>query len=266
MKQTAILFFVLFMFGCQKASGKLEQDATVKVEANTEKNSNQPNLEINCEEFFRQVVLSSNLTAVKNYKDVFVRIESSSEDKIVLEVYVKNNISENSQEQRISENAVAWLHFMPASEKLYDITADPEDPIEVTFTKSLLETNDWRKSCGISPNKSENKISNSAKTNCKEIQGEMFSGEECLIPSKSLDEVYHNMINQSVVKDGEFLRKKLPKMTTTEKINKNGIIEIVYKIKQNEVLIEMLYAGGITDIELKKQNESVKRKIVYNAD
>lgn len=266
MKQTAILFFVLFMFGCQKASGKLEQDITTKTETVPQEKVTAQNPEINCEEFFRQVVKTSNITAVKNYKDVFVRIESSSEDKIVLEVYVKNNISENSQDQKISENSVAWLHFIPASEKLYDITADPEDPIEVTFNKSLLETNDWRKSCGITPKKSENKISNSAKTDCKEIKGQMFSGEECLIPSKSLDEVYTKMINQSVVKDGEFLLKKLPKMTTTEKINKKGIIEIIYKIKQNEVLIEMLYAGGITDIELKKQNESVKRKIVYNAD
>jgi hypothetical protein len=266
MKQTAILFFVLFMFGCQKASGKIEQDIITKPGTNPQEEITVQNPEVNCEEFFRQVVLSSNLSAVKNYKDIFVRIESSSEDKIVLELYVNNNLSESSQSKQTVENAIAWLNFLPASEKLYDITADPEEPIEINFNKALLENYDFRKTCGLNPKKSDDKLSNTAKTNCKEIKGDMLSGEECLISSKSLDDVYKDMVDHSAVKDAEFLLKKLPKINTSEKINKNGIIEIAYKVKQNEVLIEMLYAGGVTDIELKKQNESVKRKIVYNAD
>lgn len=266
MKHTAILFFVLFMFGCQKASSKTEQNIITETVENPQQKVAAQNSEINCEEFFRQIVLSTNLSAVKNYKDVFVRIESSSEDKIVLELYVKNNISESSQNKQIVENAVAWLNFIPDSEKLFDITSDPEEPVELSFNKELLKNYDYRKSCGLKAKAFENQKNTLAKNNCREITGDMLSGEECSISSKSLDEVYKDIIDKSLVRDSEFLLKKLPKINTSEKINKNGIVEISYKISQNSVVIEMLYEGGVTDIELNKQNQTVKRKIVYNAD
>lgn len=266
MKQSAILFFVLFMFGCQKASNKAEPIAEVKSAEVVQPKTVEQNSEIYCEEFFRQLVLSSNLPAVKNYKDVFIRIESSSDDKIVLELYVKNNLSESSQNKQVVENAVAWLNFIPGSEKLFDITADPEEPVEISFKKELLTQYDFRKVCGITTRKNEKSIANIAKTNCKELTGEMMSGEECIISSNSLEDVYQEIINQSLVRDSEFLLKKLPKTNTSEKVNKNGIVEISYKINKNSVIIEMLYEGGVTDIELYNQNQSVRRKIVYNAD
>lgn len=254
------------MFGCQKASSKTEQNILTETIENPQQKVAIQNSEINCEEFFRQIILSTNLSAVKNYKDVFVRIESSSEDKIVLELYVKNNLSESSQNKQIVENAVAWLNFIPDSEKLFDITSDPEEPVELSFNKELLKTYDFRKSCGLKAKAVENQKNNLAKNNCREIKGDMLSGEECSISSKSLDEVYKDIIDKSLVRDSEFLLKKLPKINTSEKINKNGIVEISYKISQNSVIIEMLYEGGVTDIELNKQNQTVKRKIVYNAD
>lgn len=263
MKQSAIIFFVLFMFGCQKASSKTEPITEVKSAEVVQPKTVEQNSEFNCEEFFRQLVLSSNLPAIKNYKDVFIRIESSSDDKIVLELYVKNNLSESSQNKQIVENAVAWLNFIPRSEKLFDITADPEEPVELSFKKDLLTQYDFRKACNITARTNEADI---AKTNCKEITGEMMSGEECTISSHSLEDVYQEIINKSLVRDSEFLLKRLPKINTSEKVNKNGIVEISYKINKNSVIIEMLYEGGVTDIELYKQNQSVKRKIVYNAD
>lgn len=266
MKQSAIIFFILLVFGCQKASSKIEQSSMAKpVETSLQKTVLE-NSEINCEEFFRQIVLSSNLSAVKNYKDVFVRIESSSEDKIVLELYVKSNLSESSQNKQIVENAVAWLNFIPDSEKLLDITADPEEPVELAFNKELLKKFDFRKACGLPPKTSEKQSRNLSKTNCKEISGDMLSGEECVVSSNSLEVVYKEMIDKSLVRDAEFLLKKLPKINTSEKINKNGIVEISYKVKPNTVIIEMLYEGGLTDIELNKENQTVKRKIIYNAD
>lgn len=266
MKPSAILFFVLFMFGCQKASSKTEPIAEVKKTEIIQQKTSEQNFEVNCEEFFRQVVLSSNLSAVKNYKDIFIRIESSSDEKIVLELYVKNNLSESSQNKQVTENAVAWLNFIPGSEKLFDITADPEEPLELSFNGELLKKYDFRKACGIQAKKSEKSVNNISRTNCKEITGEMLSGEECIISSNSLDAVYSEIIEKSLVRDSEFLLKKLPKSNTSEKINKNGIVEISYRVNKNSVIIEMLYEGGITDVELYKQNQSVKRKIVYNAD
>lgn len=266
MKQSAILFFVLFMFGCQKASNHTETTPKVKNAEIIEQKTVEPNREINCEEFFREVVLSSNLSAVKNYKDVFVRIESSSDEKIVLELYVKNNLSESSQNQQIVENAVAWLNFIPASEKLFDITADPEEPLEVSFNRELLTKYDFKTLCGIQAKKSVKSVNDNLKTNCKEITGEMLSGEECIISTNSLDAVYNEIVEKSLVRDSEFLLKKLPKINTSQKINKNGIVEISYKVSKNSVIIEMFYEGGITDVELYRQDQSVKRKIVYNAD
>jgi len=266
MKQSTIIFFILFMLGCQRSSSKIEQNIVTTSTENLQQEIGIQKPEINCEEFFRQIVISSSLPSVKNYKDVFVRIESSSVDKIVLELYVKNNLSESSQSKQIVENAVAWLNFLPDSEKLFDITADPEEPIEINFNKELLKNYDYRKVCGLIAQRNEDVKNNLTKTDCKELNGEMYTGEECLIISSSLENVYKEMIDQSLVKDAEFLLKQLPKTNTSEKINKNGIIEINYKIKQNEVLIEMLYGGGVTNIELTKVNQSVKRKIVYNAD
>lgn len=254
------------MFGCQKASSKTEQISLVNSEKAPLEKEVSENSEINCEEFYRQIVLSSNLSAVKNYKDIFVRIESSSEDKIVLELYTKNNLSESSANKQIVENAVSWLNFLPGSEKLFDITADPEEPVELNFNKELLTKFDFRGACGLKTKTNENQNNRLSKTNCKEITGDMLSGEECIVSSNSLESVYREMIDNSLVKDSEFLLKNLPKINTSEKINKNGIVNISYKVNPNVVTIEMLYEGGITDIVLTKQNKTVKRKIVYNAD
>lgn len=94
----------------------------------------------------------------------------------------------------------------------------------------------------------------------------MLYGEECIVSSNSLENVYNKIIEQSLVRDSEFLLKTLPKTYTSAKINENGIVEIKYKVNPNSVIIGMFYEGGITDIELYKQNELVKRKIVYNVD
>lgn len=94
----------------------------------------------------------------------------------------------------------------------------------------------------------------------------MLYGEECIVSSNSLENVYNEIIDQKLVRDSEFLLKTLPKTNTFAKINENGIVEIKYKINSNSVIIGMFYEDGITDIELYKQNESVRRKIVYNVD
>ncbi|WP_312077192.1 hypothetical protein [Chryseobacterium sp.] len=101
---------------------------------------------------------------------------------------------------------------------------------------------------------------------CKEIKGVMLHGEECLISSTSLEKVYEEIADKSLVTDAEFLLKKLPENEVSEKIGKNGIISITYKPSPDKIDIEMFYEGGITEIHLIKQKKNVKRQIVYNAD
>lgn len=262
-----IIFFTLLALNCQKAADKHEITEGVQKPKNSETKKDLPKeSNLNCEGFFKKIVLSSNLTALKSYKDNFLRIEDISETKIVLEVYVKNTDTNSPTGTRITENTVAWLHFLPDDEKLLDITSDPEDPMMLSFDKSILKESDYRNICGLSEKKLHTKSSLTANVQCKEITGTMLQGEECLIPAVSLETVYEEMIQKSLVKDAQFLVKKLPKIVTTQKINKNGIIDIKYKPGNNKIDIEMFYEGGITEIHLAKQGHNVKRQIVYNLD
>jgi len=267
MKQTLIVFFTLLMLNCQKAADKTEiTEAVQKIENSEAKKDLTEEANLDCEGFFKKIVLSSNLTALKSYKDIFLRIEDISETKIVLEIYVKNTDSNSPTGTRITENTVAWLHFLPDEERLLDITSDPEDPIVLSFDKNILKSNNYRNICGLSEKKSQKESSVTANVNCKEIKGTMLQGEECIISGASLEKVYEEMVQKSLVRDAQFLVKKLPKIATTQKIDKNGIIDIKYKPGNNKIDIEMFYEGGITEIQLVKQGHNVKRKIVYNLD
>lgn len=267
MMRTIVALFSLLLLNCQKAADKPEiKDEVQKTESSqTEKGATHKS-NPDCEEFFKKILLSSNLAALKNYKDIFIRIEDVSDDKIVLEVYVKNTDSDSPTGTRITENTVAWLHFLPANDKLLDITSDPEDPMVLSFDKNILKESEYRNICGLSEKELQNKVFVKADVLCKEIKGTMLRGEECLISGASLEQVYEEMVQKSLVKDAQFLLKKNPKIATTQKINKNGIIDIKYMPGNNKIDIEMFYEGGITDIHLVKKGQNVKRQIIYNLD
>ena len=44
---------------------------------------------------------------------------------------------------------LAWVRYNVTDAKLYDITKDPDQPIELTFDKKLLEGYDFESQCGI---------------------------------------------------------------------------------------------------------------------
>ncbi|MBD8082502.1 hypothetical protein [Chryseobacterium caseinilyticum] len=267
MKFILIIFFTLLILSCQKTPVKTEiPKAVKKIEhSETEKDLTEES-NLDCGGFFKKIVLSSNLTALKSYEDIFLRIEDISETKIVLEIYVKNTGSDSPTGTRITENTVAWLHFLPGEEKLLDITADPQNPVELSFDENILKKYNYRKICGLTEKDSQTKTVLKSSIECQEIKGVMMKGEECLIRNISLEDAYDEIIKKSLVTDAEFLLKKLPAGNYSQKIGKKGIVEITYRLSQNKIDIEMLYEGGITEIHLMKKDQNVKRQIIYNFD
>lgn len=92
-----------------------------------------------CEEFITALVKSSNASALKTFNDPRVRIEEITSEKIVIEIYVSNDISEDPAVKQITDHAVGWLEYFPASEKLQDITADPEESEVLKYDHSVLD-------------------------------------------------------------------------------------------------------------------------------
>lgn len=101
-----------------------------------------------CEEMMTALVKSSNASSLKTFKDVKIRIEEATSEKIIIELYVTNNISENSSVKKMADHAVGWLEFFPATKKLQDITFDPEEPEILTYDHFLIEKTEITKLCG----------------------------------------------------------------------------------------------------------------------
>lgn len=110
-----------------------------------------------------------------------------------------------------------------------------------------------------------NKIAEN-KTDCKEFEEEMTSGEECIIRNTTINSVYKELIMGKTIEDTEFLEKELPQKKIVKKINSNGLVSITYNIKKDNSEILMRYDGGETTIELKKIGNDVVRRIIYSAD
>lgn len=112
--------------------------------------------------------------------------------------------------------------------------------------------------------KSENIIKNP----CKSIYGPMFSGEECLLSSLTIEDSYKDILEEKLVENVHFLHLDLPKKNETLEINdfESGLLSIVYKRKNQIIEIDMEYVGGVTSITLEQRGNDVLRKIIYYAD
>ncbi|WP_294221229.1 hypothetical protein [uncultured Chryseobacterium sp.] len=254
---------LILVLSCSKnrkeSQAEIASKAGTPVKQNTEP---QADKKYSCEDLLKELVFSSNLEALKKFRETAVRIENISDRKITIEVYAKE-MSDRTGELRAVENTVAWLELIPESKKLYDITADPESPVELNYDKTLFTRHSPAELCGI---KTAESIQGKADVSCKEITGEMASGQECIISSATLEKVYKDLINKAAVKDSKYLPEKLPVKNTSMEINQNGLMNIDFKVTSNKVNIEMLYAGGTTDITFEKQGNNIKRTVMYNAD
>lgn len=251
------------MSSCKEEIAK-EEKKDILIESTKINNSVKEKLP--CDNVIRKVIESSNLD-LKIYKDYFVRIEEVKNDSISIQVYFENNLSDNPKEKQIVESTIAWLLFLPNEKKLLNVTADPENPINIKY--NFNDLNSVCESCNIK--QIENSIttkldSNTNSEDCKDITLEMGSGKICIIKSKTIDDVYLDIIKNEEVEDVKYFLKKLPQKSQIVNINKNGLMTIEYKLKNNIINIIMFYDGGVTEINLEKSGKNVKRSIIYTAD
>ncbi|MBS7231167.1 hypothetical protein KHA90_09025 [Flavobacterium psychroterrae] len=220
---------------------------------------------LTCEDIMFEIVKSSDLD-LKDYKNYFVRIERIENDSITLQVNIENNLSDNPKEKQMVESTIAWLLFLPNEAKLWNTSADPENPVKVNYNFNNLEN--IYKACNISKKEiaSKSKIDSTENKDCKEIVVEMGSGQECIIRNSTLEKVYADIIKNKEVTDSKYFLNSIPTSNKVVEINKDGLIDIEYTIKKDKIEIVMSYDGGVTEVNIEKSNNNVVKKIVYNAD
>ena len=177
MEKTLIMMFLL-VFSCKNATNHSEVHR-YEYESEIADTINEGNQALSCEGLFQDVIESSDLSILRELKSIFIRIEERSDSKITLELYTINNLSEFSDQVQNVENAIAWLEFFPDSQRLIDITADPDHPLEIIFNKEILSNYDFAKICGLQSMNQEETSKDLPPKNCKKITGEMQFGEEC---------------------------------------------------------------------------------------
>lgn len=264
MKNTLILFFLLLL-GCQESAITADKNLPQTQQAVPEVSIANKNIIATCEDLFRKIVRSSDLEAMKRFNNILIRIENKSNQKVIIELYT-TTISDASGTERKVERTVGWLYFYPTSKRLFDVTNDPDNPVELMFKKELLKENDFNTICEIGPKIIPPEAIKLSKESCVEIKDEMLSGEECLITSSDFKLVYQQIITEKELDDSELLQKHLPMKNQTVKINQKGLIEIQYHITEEKIIIEMFYNGGVTSIELLKKNQKILRRIIYSYD
>ncbi len=102
-----------------------------------------------CEDLIAGLVNSSNAVAFTNFENVQIRIDNITTEKITVELYVSNDISDDPSIRTIAENSVGWIEFYPATKKLLDITNDADDPVLLTYNSRILENADLFALCGF---------------------------------------------------------------------------------------------------------------------
>ena len=97
---------------------------------------------LSCDELLTQIVQSSNITLIVKPSDCYVVQDRVEKDDIYAGVYTPTTEGE-------SETMVlAWIKYNVREAKLYDITKDPDQPIELDFDKKLPVGYDFESQCG----------------------------------------------------------------------------------------------------------------------
>lgn len=134
-----ILSSGFLLVSCKKETNQstvLDQKTQTDSTKLVDKNQNQK-IVSDCGQLVYEIVSSTNL--IKDYKNYFTRIESNDGQKIKIQVYVENDISEDPKNKQIVESTIAWLELFPNEKKLNNISSDPDNPKSVEFNTSLLD-------------------------------------------------------------------------------------------------------------------------------
>ena len=264
MARILILIFLVFSFSCKKRVDNIEQSVIKNGSINNKADVSVENDSVTCDEVVRKIVFSSNLKSIKNFDDIFIRLEEISDEKIIIKLYIENNLSDNPDEKQIVENAISWLELQPKTNKLYDVTFDPENPVEINFDTKIINKYSLDKICGTKTSKSI--IIDNKEVQCESIQGDMMTGEECVFLNSDIKDIYKGIIGKKLITDWKYLLKEIPQQNKSLKINENGLIEINYEISENKVDINLEYEGGVTSIILEKKGKNINRIIIQSAD
>lgn len=271
MNKAAITFQILLIFLCVTQCEKkhvLDVKRSGEYQEKSRQSIHSSNKVATCYDIIKDIVASSDLN-IKVYNDNYkIIIDDIRDDSISIHVYTENNLSDNTNERQMVESTIAWLIFLPGSQKLLNTTSDPENPVELRFDKNIIRNNNIFKICEMSEkHNSLNSLKiNAAEKRCKKISGEMISGEQCILKDVQIKTAYNNIIENGLVDDAHLLLKAMPAENTSIEINKNGLMMIDYQITQRRIDISMSYEGGITEIILEQIGKNVKRTIQYNAD
>ena len=94
-----------------------------------------------CDELLTQIVQSSNITLIVEPSDCYVVQDRVEKDAIYAGVYTPT-------EGESKTMVLAWIKYNVREAKLYDITKDPDQPIELDFDKKLPVGYDFESQCG----------------------------------------------------------------------------------------------------------------------
>lgn len=264
MKNYIIIILFIAFFSCKKNNNEkdnLTSNSEIKDSTKVIENTSKKEKIVDCDQLIYDLVVSTDVT--KGYKDFFTRIEKNDGNKIIIQVYFENNLSDDSKTPQLVESTIAWLEFIPSESKLYNITIDPDDPVELKFDKKLIDEKLF-KTCNVNPSKTQETIENN--NDCVTEGIEMGSKEVCSLKNTTLKEVYSSLIKNKLVDRAEKLQKELPIKSERIDVNTDGLIDIDYKVTKNKIDMTMSFDGGETTILLEQKASNVQRSIVLIAD
>ena len=96
---------------------------------------------LSCDELLTQIVQSSNITLIVKPSDCYVVQDRVEKNAIYAGVYTPT-------EGESKTMVLAWIKYNVREAKLYDITKDPDQPIELDFDKKLPVGYDFESQCG----------------------------------------------------------------------------------------------------------------------
>lgn len=202
-----------------------------------------------CLKVLQEVVKTSSLeNPFKN--ELEVDIEKIEDSKLTLRLFVKADGGENS------ENNIGWLVIDPKNKKMLDITNDIEQPESLNFKKEV-----WNEiiKCYFENNKmylisaDANELKN---WDCVEKGGDMNNGFVTICNSNYSIVKSHQYLKKEKYKDGYLLLDNIPKRDT---LYKKDNVDINYKIiNSKKIVIELSFAGGVTEFNLIETNGKTK--------
>lgn len=104
---------------------------------------------------------------------------------------------------------------------------------------------------------------------CKDKGGNMENGfvTECLYKNHTLEKAYNKFREMNIANDdGKFLEKKMPTGKHAAGFNDNPISVTYNYPKQHILEVEILFPGGVTTINFKKEKDDVRVNVNHSPD